>query len=181
MSKNPRCWIVFFSQTGSEIVDLAKELGKWPDIIITNKRPDNLRKIHPELENKVTFVENKPSQEELTAILSQYNNPLITLHGWLRVIPPAICEKYRIYNGHPGLITEYDHLKGKDPQIRAFREKLPIMGCVIHRVVAGVDQGEVIAQERFNAFNITEEEMWEATRDRSLYLWTQFFIKTIGY
>ena len=173
-------WITFFSQTGSEIVDISKSLKRWPDLIITNKRPDHLRIINPALEGKVVYVENRPSTEELEEILSKYDNPIITLHGWLRVIPASICEKYTIFNGHPGLITEYPELKGKDPQIRAFEGKYPIMGCVLHKVTAGVDEGRIIAEERFNAFNITEEEMWKVTRDRSLYLWIDFLKITLG-
>jgi folate-dependent phosphoribosylglycinamide formyltransferase PurN len=171
-----RPWIAFFSQTGSEIVDIAKSLNRWPDTIVTNQRPARLRNINPEIEesNIIVTTSNKPTTEELEDILGYYKNPIVTLHGWLRVMPPGLCEKYTIFNGHPGLITEYPHLVGKDPQIRAFREKLPVMGCVLHRVTAGVDEGPVIAEERFNAFQITEEEMWKVTRDRSLYLWVQF-------
>lgn len=168
--------IAFFSQTGSEIVDISKVLGRWPDTIVTNQRPAGLRTIHPEIKEsgKLVTVSNKPTVKELEEVLGYYKDPLITLHGWLRIMPPNICEKYEIYNGHPGLITEYPELKGKDPQLRALEGKYPIMGCVLHRVTAGVDEGKVIAEERFNAFEITEEEMWKVTRDRSLYLWIQF-------
>lgn len=171
-----RPWIAFFSQTGSEIVDIAKSLNRWPDTIVTNQRPARLRNINPEIEesNIIVTTSNKPTTEELEDILGYYKNPIVTLHGWLRVMPPSICEKYSIFNGHPGLITEYPELKGKDPQIRAFEGKYPVMGCVLHKVTAGVDEGRVIAEERFNAFQITEEEMWKVTRDRSLYLWIQF-------
>ena len=92
---------------------------------------------------------------------------------------PKICKKYNIYNGHPGLITVYPELKGKDPQIKAFKAKHEVMGCVLHKVTAGVDEGKVIAEERFNAFQITEEEMWKVTRDRSQYLWTKFLTKML--
>lgn len=173
-------WITLFSQTGGEIVEISKFLGRWPDLIITNKRPDYLRTFHPEIEGKVTIVDNRPKAEVLDALFTTYGEPIITLHGWLRIMPPSICEKYNIFNGHPGLITEFEHLKGKDPQIRAFREKLPVMGCVLHKVTAGVDEGKVIAEERFNAFNITEEEMWKVTRDRSLHLWINFLKRTLG-
>jgi len=175
-----RPWIAFFSQTGTEIVDLAKSLDYWPDLIVTNQRPAGLRTINPELKESDTLVtvSNKPNVTELEEILGYYKNPIVTLHGWLRIMPASICEKYSIFNGHPGLITEYPELKGKDPQIRAFEGRYPIMGCVLHKVSAGVDEGRVIAEERFNAFEITEEEMWKVTRDRSLYLWTQF-LKTV--
>ena len=171
-----RPWIAFFSQTGSEIVDIAKSLKRWPDVIVTNERPADLRTINPEIleQDLLITTSNKPSAEELLEILAYYNDPIVTLHGWLRIMPASICESFNIFNGHPGLITEYPELKGKDPQIRAFEGKYPIMGCVLHKVTAGVDEGRIIAEERFNAFDITEEEMWKVTRDRSLYLWCQF-------
>ncbi len=169
-------WITFFSQTGSEIVEISKSLNRWPDVIITNERPTRLRTINAEILEKdcLITVSNKPTEEEIYDILKLYDSPVITLHGWLRIMPPSICEKYNIFNGHPGLITEYPELKGKDPQMKALKGKYPVMGCVLHKVTAGVDEGKVIAEERFNAFNITEEEMWIATRDRSLYLWINF-------
>ena len=174
-------WIAFFSQTGSEIVDIAVSLGRWPDLIVTNQRPVGLRTINDKIKESdlLVTIANKPSVTELEEVLGYYKNPIITLHGWLRIMPPAICEKYSIFNGHPGLITEYPELKGKDPQIRALEGKYPVMGCVLHKVTAGVDEGKIIAEERFNAFQITEEEMWVATRGRSLYLWTQFLKKIV--
>lgn len=177
-----RYWIAFFSQTGNEIVDIAKHTGRWPDCIVTNQRPATLRIINPAIKEsgKLVTVSNKPSLTEIEEILGYYKDPLVTLHGWLRIMPAKLCEKYTIINGHPGLITEYPELKGKDPQIRAFEGKYPVMGCVLHKVTAGVDEGRVIAEERFNAYNITEEEMWRITRDRSLYLWTNFLKQVLG-
>ena len=172
MKKN---WIAFFSQTGSEIVDIAKSLDKWPDIIITNKRPKNLREINPELEGKVVFVENKPTEKELRLLLSQFSEPIITLHGWLRIMPPSICDEYSIFNGHPGLITSYPELKGKDPQIRAFEGiksgKYDHAGAVIHKVVAGVDEGKVLMHEKFNTFGVELDDLFRILRDRSLFMW----------
>ena len=40
-----RPWIAFFSQTGSEIVNISQALGREPDLIVTNKRTENLRAI----------------------------------------------------------------------------------------------------------------------------------------
>lgn len=174
-------WIAFFSQTGSEIVEIAKAIGKWPDVIVTNERPNSLRQIHPDIKEstKLVTISNRPTQKELEEVLEYYKEPLVTLHGWLRIMPAEICEKHTIINGHPGLITEYPELKGKDPQIRAFNSKHEVMGCVLHKVTAGVDEGKIIAEERFNAYNITEEDMWKVTRDRSMYLWVTFLKKSL--
>jgi folate-dependent phosphoribosylglycinamide formyltransferase PurN len=169
-------WIVFFSQTGAEIADLAESLGKWPDRIYTNERPDHLRTIDKRIEDKGYFtLPNKPSLEDYEEFLVYFPNSIITLHGWLRVMPPEICEKFTIFNGHPGLITDYPELKGKDPQIRAFKGiqegKYKTAGAVIHRVVAGVDEGKVIFQERFNTFQVELDDLFRILRDRSLYMW----------
>lgn len=174
-------WIVFFSQTGKEIADIAESIGRWPDRIITNDRPEHLRTIDPRIEKKGYFTfNNKPSLEEYEELLMYFPECFISLHGWLRIMPPEICEKFKIYNGHPGLITRYPELKGKDPQIKAFNAKHYVMGCVIHNVTAGVDEGEVLSETFFNAWNLTEEKMWDTMRDRSLYLWVQFLEKTFG-
>ena len=170
-----KTWIAFFSQTGAEIADIAESLGRWPDRIITNDRPEDLRTIDPRIKEKGYFtLNNKPTLEEYEDLLVYFPEALITLHGWLRIMPPSICEKYTIFNGHPGLITEYPELKGKDPQIRAFEGKYPVVGTVLHRVVAGVDEGKVIAEERVNAFNLELNDLFRILRDRGLYMWCNF-------
>ena len=169
-----RPWVAFFSQTGSEIVEVSKLLGRWPDLIITNERPDHLRKIHPALEGKVAFVENKPTEEELSMILGQYGNPLVTLHGWLRIMPPYICNRFEIYNGHPGLITEYPELKGKDPQQKAFDLGLESSGCVIHRVTEGVDEGEILRSRKVSIKGLEIGELFHILHSISASLWVDF-------
>lgn len=175
-----RPWIAFFSQTGSEIVEVSKLLGRWPDMIVTNERPKHLREIHPALENKhLVFVENKPTEEELSMILSQYGNPLITLHGWLRIMTPYICNRFEIYNGHPGLITEFPELKGKDPQEKAFRLGLDFSGCVIHKVTEGVDEGEVLLERKVSIKELELEKILRILHRISISLWAEFLNKKL--
>ncbi len=164
-------WITFFSQTGAEIADLSESIGRWPDLIITNSRPDHLRTIDPRIvEYGYTEVPNKPTADDLDAILQ--DNAIITLHGWLRILPPVICDKYLIYNGHPGLITKYPELKGKDPQVKAHKLGHEVAGAVIHKVTAGVDEGRIITEEYFNATQLDLDELFRILRDRSLYMWS---------
>jgi len=175
-------WIAFFSQTGTEIVDIAESLQRWPDKIITNERPEHLRKVNTKLlEKEVIYLPNKPTVEDYKRVLPK--NSTVTLHGWLRIMPPEICENYKIYNGHPGLITYYPELKGKDPQVRAFEGikegKYPTAGAVLHKVVAGVDEGRVIAEEKFNTFQLELDDLFRILRDRSLYMWCNFLKKVL--
>lgn len=175
-------WVTFFSQTGAEIADIAESIGRWPDRIITNERPEHLRTVDPRIEKQGYFVfSNKPDLEEYAELLSHFPEAIITLHGWLRIIPPEICERHLIFNGHPGLITRYPELKGKDPQIRAFEGKYKTAGAVIHRVTAGVDEGKILMTEEFNNFNLDLDELFRILRDRSLYMWTRLLEKVLNF
>jgi len=175
-----RPWIAFFSQTGGEIADIANSIGRWPDVIITNERPEHLRTIDERVEKQGYFTwANKPSEEDYISQFEKYSNPLVTLHGWLRIVPPYVCERTEIYNGHPGLITMYPELKGKDPQEKAFNLKHEQIGCVLHKVTAGVDEGKIIAEERTNAFQLELDDIFRILKDRSLYLWTDFLKKVL--
>ena len=171
-------WITFFSQTGAEIADISESIGRWPDLIITNKRPEYLRTIDPRIvEYGYTEIPNKPTVSDLDAVLQ--DNAIITLHGWLRIMPPVICDKYLIYNGHPGLITKYPELKGKDPQVKAHKLGHEVAGAVIHKVTAGVDEGKVIMEEYFNAYQLDLDELFRILRDRSLYMWSNLLKKVL--
>ena len=168
-------WIAFFSQTGAEIADIAEEIGRWPTRIITNKRPDNLRVIDPRIvKQKYLEVPNKPSYDQYEEILQYFNSPILTLHGWLRIMPPQLCEKYEIYNGHPGLITKYPELKGKDPQVKAYYNNHSEIGSVIHKVNQGVDEGKVLKSSSLYIKGLTLDEHLEELKNLSLYLWVDF-------
>ena len=170
-----RPWIAFFSQTGSEIVNISKALGKEPDLIVTNERPDHLRKINEGIE-LCYMMPNKPTLADYENILSAYENPLITLHGWLRIVPEEIANEYEIFNGHPGLITLYPELKGKDPQFRAWEGNYKTVGSVIHRVTAGVDEGPVVLERAFNLERLLSlDDTFRILHNISTDLWIKFF------
>ena len=101
-----KTWIALFSQTGSEIANISNELGRRPDLVITNSRPEHLRVIDERITSQDYILhetKNKPEEVNLDRIFQQYSKDtelIITLHGWLRIMPPNICNKYTIYNGH---------------------------------------------------------------------------------
>ncbi len=170
----------FFSQTGSEIAAIAEQTGEWPDKIITNKRPSEKRTISSLLDGReIIYLSNKPTVEEYLEVLGD-EQCLITLHGWLRIVPPEIIEKYpSIFNGHPGLISSYPQLKGKDPQEKAYRTGLSVSGCVIHRVTAGVDEGPILKEGRVEIRNLNLEEVYSTLHEKSIEMWVDFQNSTL--
>ena len=92
----------------------------------------------------------------------------------MRIVPEEICGRYEIYNGHPGLITKYPELKGKDPQERAYNDKYKTAGSVIHRVVPEVDAGEILAEEEVDIKDKSLNEVYESLHEISSDLWVEF-------
>lgn len=158
-------WVVMFSRTGSEILSISNELNIEPDLIITNKK-DFTNSLIPK--EKCVYTDN--SFESLNKLLNE--DDIVTLHGYLRIIPEAICTKYNIINGHPGLITKYPELKGKDPQDRV--EQYPVIGSVLHKVIPEVDCGDIIDSIEIKNNCKNKEEIYNELGKCSLLLWKKY-------
>jgi folate-dependent phosphoribosylglycinamide formyltransferase PurN len=82
-----------------------------------------------------------------------------------------------MYNGHPGLITYYPELKGKDPQKRAWENiaSYTYIGSVIHDVTAEVDSGNIFFQKKRFSVNCTSlDETYKELKETSLETWVEF-------
>jgi len=180
-----RPWIAFFSQTGTEIYNLSNALGIYPDAIVTNK--PSLEGINKELlcqtgfrDHKLNktllhFIPSKPTAKDYLNIIKQFKTPVITLHGYLRIIPEDVCSRHDIYNLHPGLIDKYPSLKGFNPQERAFKENYNLAGCVIHRVVPEVDSGEILLSQGVSIKEKNLSEVYTLLHGVAFDLWKSFF------
>lgn len=167
-------WIALFSQTGSEINELSKLIGIKPSLLISNNIDESKYKINTELLKDNGLLQCKHNDVVEYLMTSNYFKPeetLVTLHGYLRIIPPQMCEKYQIFNGHPGLITEYPELKGKDPQERITSEMTHI-GSVVHRVTEGVDEGEILS---VHSVENTGGDYYNVLKQTSLEAWRKYF------
>lgn len=177
-------WIAFFSQTGSEIVALSKAIGKAPTAIVTNNFEEKT-KYYPgirELGSSLIIAKHDTLMNYFnTQTVYEPSDTIITLHGYLRIIPEHICTKYRIFNGHPAAIDIYPELKGKDPQVRTWenKEKYGVVGSVVHRVTKGVDEGEIIKTVKVVNRNYSLNELMDTLKMTSLSAWT-FAMKEIG-
>lgn len=182
---NNKTWIALFSQTGSEICNLAENLGRWPDLIITDnisKSTYDKRLLISRSIQLIAIPYRKLSKEDKIKYYRAWfdKEDIITLHGWLNIVPEEICNEYTIYNGHPGLITDYPELKGKDPQIRVWEnfEKYPYIGSVVHRVVPEVDAGEIMNVVKIKNECLSVEEVFNSLKKTSLNSWL-YFLNTI--
>ena len=171
-------WVALFSQTGREIIDISNQIDRVPDLIISNNHPSNVENIVKGVEYRwLISSEEYKTLDILDEVVDDPENTLITLNGWLRIVPPDKCTKYNIYNGHPGLITKYPELKGHNPQYRAWNDihKYDTVGSVVHKVVEEVDAGEIATESEVSSANIlTLFDMYDALRSTSLITWVSF-------
>jgi folate-dependent phosphoribosylglycinamide formyltransferase PurN len=178
-------WVAFFSQTGSEIIELSKALGRKPDLLVTNNFEEKI-KFHPEVRRLDVTIQSARHSLLMDYFRAQQVfdplSTLITLHGYLRIIPEDICNKYGILNGHPGLITLYPELKGKDPQIRAWEGKHPLIGSVVHQVIPEVDGGKIYKTVAYTNRCDSLDEMYGKLKQSSLesWVWTLKSYKELG-
>jgi len=156
-------WKALFSQSGSEILEVSTRIGRFPDAIITNKPLEDMDRINPKLLelafDRFIFISQKPSIDEYKEAIRRAD--MVTLHGFLRILPSEICGRYRIFNGHPGLITKFPELKGKDPQKKVWLKHADtpykLHGHVIHEVIPEVDAGKIVSERQFFSENIYTE------------------------
>ena len=96
---------------------------------------------------------------ELEKLIAALRPDLVVSAGFMRILPEAITSRFKIINSHPALLPLF-------PGAHAVRDALAAgameTGTTIHWVDAGVDTGEVIAQERVEILaGDTEESLHE--------------------
>lgn len=161
-------WVALFSNSGSELGSLCRKLGTKPDVILCDK-------IRGEWDSDIANNTQLRDHNDIVDLLASYpEDTLITLHGYLRLIPQKAI-KDNMYNVHPGDIIKYPQLKGIHPQAKALELNLPTTGVVIHKLTGEVDSGEIVS---FAAYSMKENEnkysLINNLRDISINLWYEF-------
>ena len=188
-------WVAFFSQTGSEIVNISKAIDKWPDVFVTNRQ--STEGINKELLSVVESTRVYPTGEKRYVTLLEWpkeidylnvadvlgysildekwqDEVLITLHGYLRILPPDFTKSSNIFNGHPGAIHIHPELKGLNPQKKAWKENHIRVGCVIHKVIPELDDGPIVEKCLINNNFETFIDLLDALHVASSKLWINF-------
>lgn len=174
-------WAVFVSQTGSEVVNISETLGICPGYLFTNN-PKKLAEKTLRLieENGIVLINMpfRPTEKDYENIIFK-KVKLITLHGYLRILPAKFIKEFQgqIFNGHPGLISEYPDLKGKDPQIKAWEKRHRFVGSVVHKVTPEVDEGKIMltCSTLNNASSL--DNMYDLLKSTSFTCWVSFLFK----
>jgi phosphoribosylglycinamide formyltransferase-1 len=96
---------------------------------------------------------------ELETLIAALKPDLVVSAGFMRILSERITSRFRIINSHPALLPLF-------PGAHAVRDALAAgateTGTTIHWVDAGVDTGQVIAQERVEIHaGDTEESLHE--------------------
>ena len=165
-------WVALFSQTGSEIYNIAQRTRKHPKYILTNHT--DRKTWHPGLSELNSIIVPGKHTMLMDMLIGMRNNPLVTLHGYLRILPEEVVTTHEVINGHPGDIIKYPELKGKDPQAKAIDLSLPSTGVVLHKAVAEVDAGEILKyQERTILAGTTTEQLILDLKALQLDLWCE--------
>ena len=180
-------WYGLFSHTGKELETLASKDHDW-DVRLGTVITDNMN-YKGNLSTKGVTLYKLASRTDINWLLKQTqiveDNSLITLHGYMGVLPADVLRSLRIrgckvYNIHPAPIQLYPELKGKDPQQRLYagvqRREYSYIGVVIHEVDAGIDTGRIVHWVlQFADHGMTEDELYERLHELGTQAWESFF------
>lgn len=147
---------VFASGTGSNFVNLVMhdDLKKYATIdllVCDNPQAKVIEKAKELGVNTLVFspkeYDSKQAYEDM--LLNHFEEyDYLILAGYMRIISPYFLENYegKVINIHPSLLPLY---KGIDSIKRAYDNKEEYIGVTIHYVNEKIDDGEIIAQDKF--------------------------------
>jgi len=86
-------------------------------------------------------------EQDIVRLLQEANVELVVLAGFMRVVKRPLLEGFprAIINIHPSLLPDFP---GLEAWKQALAAGVPVTGCTVHYVEAGVDTGEIIDQRR---------------------------------
>lgn len=112
---------------------------------------------------------------ELETLIAALKPDLVVSAGFMRILSPKIVERFKVINSHPSLLPLF-------PGAHAVRDALAAgvteSGTTIHWVDAGLDTGEIIAQERLD---ILESDTEESLHERIKILERGLIVATIAH
>jgi phosphoribosylglycinamide formyltransferase-1 len=170
--------IIDAQHTGELKAEIACVISDQPDAKVLE------RAMSAEIPGKVIAMSANRLDwdEQVISALTQLQPDLVVSAGFMRILSAECVSKFKIVNSHPALLPLF-------PGAHAVRDALAAgatkTGTTIHWVDAGVDTGEIIAQEEVEITpSDTEESLHERIKivERRLYVATlkQLLGKPVG-
>ena len=149
MKKNCCQWAVFISGFGSNlqaILSLPSPPAQVKCVVSSHSKAFGIQRAKSQ--NIPTYILNKsPIQwEGLQDYLKERDVDFLFLAGFMRILPPSFLASWkdRVLNIHPSLLPAYP---GKDSLKRSY-EAGAALGVTLHKVIAQVDAGPILLQEK---------------------------------
>lgn len=86
------------------------------------------------------------ANQQIEALIEQYQADLIVLARYMQIIPQGLCQKYsgKIINIHHSFLPSFI---GANPYQKAHERGVKLMGATCHYVTEALDQGPIIEQD----------------------------------
>ena len=130
--------------------------------------------------DNVLIPRGKNFSNELAQIIPE-NTDLIVLAGFLSILKPEFCEKWKgkIVNIHPALLPKFGGkgMWGHHVHNAVVEAKEKESGATVHLVTSGIDEGEIILQK---SFQITENDTPETVAEKVHLIEYEIFPKAIN-
>jgi phosphoribosylglycinamide formyltransferase-1 len=158
MMKPRRRVAILISGRGSNmtaLIEAAREVGYPAEIaLVLSNRPDAAGLAFAAASGIATavvdhkrFASREAFDAALQEMLERARIEIVCLAGFMRVLTAAFVGKWRgrMLNIHPSLLPEF---KGLDTHARALAAGVKVHGCTVHFVVAELDSGPIVLQEK---------------------------------
>ncbi len=156
MSETRKRAVIFISGTGSNMMSLIKA-AQAPDyaaeivgVISDRAEAAGLAKAQAEgipafAIPRVDFKSKEAHEAAILERLDELQPDIICLAGYMRLLTGDFIKRYkgRIINIHPSLLPLFP---GLNTHQRALDAGMKIVGCTVHFVTEGMDEGPVIGQ-----------------------------------
>ncbi|MCF7801880.1 MAG: phosphoribosylglycinamide formyltransferase [Candidatus Marinimicrobia bacterium] len=159
------------------------ELNATVEVVVSNKSKAYILTRARERGIPTQFIgaKNKSREafdREVTAVLENHGVALILLVGFMRILSPEFCERWknRILNVHPSLLPAFAGGMNLDVHQAVLDAGVTETGCTIHFVTADVDAGPIVIQKRCS---IDPEETSESLKTKVQALEGEAFIQAI--
>ena len=130
---------------------LAKQLNATIQVLVYNnpnakvsQRAERLQ-IPAILHNHREAKSREAFDHVVVDTLKTHNVECVVMAGWMRIVTPVLINAFpnTILNIHPSLLPSFKGIRAVEQALEA---GVKIAGCSVHRVVAAVDSGEILAQ-----------------------------------